>query len=456
MKNTQRTLLVLSQTALFMSPLVAMAGGNFNALLSKYQNGKSEAAPTAQLRAKRSPTSTPAPAPVAASVVESKPVAPSEEESTFGLSGGWGGLRKGLSEKGYEFDAVYKGEWVQSSNTGLGSHGGFLGNLDLKARIDAEKAFGLSGLKFMVYGLGNHGHKPSPVVGDAQGTSNIETPYSTFKLYELFAEQSFAGGKASALLGLHDLNTEFYVTDSSGLFRNSSFGVGKELAQSGQNGPSIFPETSLALRLKANPTPDFVLQTAVFDGIPGNPPNHFGTQFSLKSSDGLLVVNEAAWLKPQVDGASLSASKYALGFWSYTAPADRDDGNGQTGNYGGYLLIDQAINFSSSVFLRHGWTYGEIADKTYASCTSLGLNYRGLIPRRGQDRLGLGLTLAATNDRARANGSEARETAFEVVYRAELRNGLALMPDYQFVKDPQASKANGNSHVFSLRAEISL
>jgi porin len=49
-------------------------------------------------------------------------------------------------------------------------------------------------------------------------------------------------------IGLYDLNSEFDVIEAAALFLNPSHGIGPDFAQSGRNGPSIFPVTSLAIR----------------------------------------------------------------------------------------------------------------------------------------------------------------------------------------------------------------
>lgn len=448
----------------FNGNLYADGQSSFDALLSKYNTSEvtPEVKSISHLRKKRDAGHKKDALKIVeesrepASVTNPEVVGKPEVVHNYGLSGNWGGARDQLSDKGYEFEFVYKGEWASSWNKSLGNKGGYLDNLDVRAKVDGEKAFGAKGLRLFMDVLGNHGFKTSQYVGDAQGTSNIETPYNTAKLYELYAEQSLWEGKASVLLGLHDFNTEFYALDSSGIFRNSSFGVGKELAQSGANGPSIFPETSAALRVRVNPTPDFYLQTAVFDGVPGNPPDHYGTQFSLKSSDGLLLVQEAAFTHANTEGSSLSASKYAMGVWSYTNAFDKANGSGKTGNYGMYFLVDQYLSTGSSVFLRQGWAPGDLDGKPYSSCTSFGFNFRGIMPKRDQDHLGVGATMAVTDKSARKSGLSNQETTLEVVYRAEISTGVAMIPDYQYVVNPSAKSGQGNSNAVALRFELSL
>jgi hypothetical protein len=78
--------------------------------------------------------------------------------------------------------------------------------------------------------------------------SNIDAPRAV-RLYEVWADWTFGASDASMRFGLYDLNSEFDTTEARSLFMNSTFGVGHELGQTGHNGPSIFPSTSLALRM---------------------------------------------------------------------------------------------------------------------------------------------------------------------------------------------------------------
>jgi len=73
------------------------------------------------------------------------------------------------------------------------------------------------------------------------------------------------------LAGRYDVNTESYRLISADLFFNSSFGIGPELAKSGFGDPSIFPNTSLALRDAYKPSPNSVLRVALVDAAPLDP-----------------------------------------------------------------------------------------------------------------------------------------------------------------------------------------
>lgn len=125
-----------------------------------------------------------------------------------------------------------------------------LDNLKLSADLDLEAAMGWSGATLHVSALNNSGAMPNDDAGTLQGVNNIEVSQQRARLFEAFIEQSFADGRGSALVGLYDVNSEFYANESAGLLIAPAFGIGSELAATGPNGPSIFPSTALSARLR--------------------------------------------------------------------------------------------------------------------------------------------------------------------------------------------------------------
>ncbi|MGE0682955.1 MAG: carbohydrate porin, partial [Candidatus Binatia bacterium] len=166
------------------------------------------------------------------------------------VTGGWNGMRTSLLEQGVSLEAVYTGEMFSNLSGGLRRKAVYLDNVDLMLTIDTERAFGWEGGRFFLYGLGNQGGNPSEHIGDIQIASNIEAP-DTWKVFEAWFQQNLFRNRLSLLAGLYDVNSEFAVLKTADLFLNSSFGIGHAFAQSGKNGPSIFPATSLGLRMAA-------------------------------------------------------------------------------------------------------------------------------------------------------------------------------------------------------------
>lgn len=381
---------------------------------------------------------------------------PSQGVENFGITGDWEGLRNDLDANGVSLGVIYKGEASQVLSGGLDRKNAFLQNLDIKLLIDANKLLEWKGTSFFIYGIGDwgasQGFKPTLFVGDEQGTSNIETSADTFKLYEIWIQQKFAEEQASVLFGIHDLNSEFYVTDSSTLFLNSSFGIGRELSQTGLMGPSIFPSTTMALRLKIESTNGFYLQTGVFNALAGDVNSASKVNFTINSSDGFLLINEVGF-----NANEDQISKYALGYWAYTRTfADLSvqvtDGVGnsvprQVNSSGAYLLFDQSLTAMTSLFFRYG--VASTGSNFVKDDIAGGVVLLGPISTRPEDKLGLAFTRVSSN-----SGNQPAECAYELSYRIELAQGLALQPDLQYIINPGFSEDNSRAFVGGLRLEV--
>lgn len=247
-----------------------------------------------------------------------------------------------MQDNGITLEAIYTGEAVRKFSGGLNKQDSvYHDNLDLSISMDTEKLLSWPGGTLFIYGLRDHGGSPSgDLGGDLQGFSNIEAP-DQFIIYELWYEQQFANDRASLLFGLHDLNSEFYVSDYAGLFLNSSFGIGPELTA---NVPaSIFPKAGLGIRARVRPLENWYIQGAVYDGDPATR--------RLKSGEGKMAILES--------GLSGDTGTYKAGYWQHTANKSY---NNQTfsSDYGVYAIIDQQLlHFEGSTavgaFIQWGW-----------------------------------------------------------------------------------------------------
>src|SRR6267378_7232835 len=167
-----------------------------------------------------------------------------------------------LAKRGAAVTVVYGGAVFSALDGGVRRGETYFGNLNLQLSIDGERLFGRSGLTVLVDFLWIHGGQPSALLGDAQGVSNLSAP-SKITLNEAWLQYDLFGNRFSVLAGRYDLNVEFYRVRTAGLFLNSSFGFGPEFSGSGVEGPSIFPNTSVGVRLAFKPASNFVVRTAV-------------------------------------------------------------------------------------------------------------------------------------------------------------------------------------------------
>jgi porin len=288
---------------------------------------------------------------------------------------------------------------------------------------------------------------------------------------------------------LYDLSSEFDVIESAALFIHSSFGTGPELASSGTNGPSIFPTTSLGVRVRTILGSRFVWQAVVLDGVPGDINDNQGTQIRFYDDQGVLIASEAAMLWYEAEGEQASMMrlrrrrvgrgwgelpyklKLALGAWGYTAkqpllassnPDRPEKGHGHPGLY---ILVD--IDASAwdplgsrdvALFARAGVADGDTT--RFAGYVGGGIVYTGLFPFREQDQLGFAVAAARNGngfERAAENdGMQTKnfETALEWTYRLQLTPWLALQPDIQYVIHPGGIAGRNAAVVAGLRYEV--
>ncbi len=373
---------------------------------------------------------------------------------------------------GLNWSVDYTADYVSNFSGGLARGGVYLGNLDVIIELDGAQIWGLEGNSVFLYGLNNHGGSPGSLVGDAQGLDNIEAP-AAWRLYEAWIEQTFGSSKFSLLAGLYDLNSEFDVIDSGGLFINSSHGIGLDLSQSGQNGPSIFPVTSLGLRLRWTPRPDIYIQAVVMDGVPGDPERPKNNIPHWDKSDGLLLVAEAGYIRVP-HGAGVRrfddngySFKVALGYWQNTSEIPPLlAGDGAT-NQGAYVLIDKSILRESdsgiqgmNMFFRFG--VAESSLNRFGSYVGGGVVYSGLFNGRGDDQIGFGVAVGTNGDpfrnAAKNHGvaTDLRETGFEFAYQAVISESASVQIDLQYIINPDMNPSTNNAFAGIMRWVFSL
>ncbi|MCC6395770.1 MAG: carbohydrate porin [Bacteroidetes bacterium] len=378
--------------------------------------------------------------------------------SRAALTGEWDGARKYLADRGLEFTFLYRTDQSANLRGGMESRTGAIHNLDLQLSIDAWAFVGWTGARLFVHYLANDGGTISRWTGDAQMISNLESPRLS-KFYQVWIEQAFFDHTFSILCGLYDLNSEFYVTNAATLFLNGSHGIGKELSQAGQNGPSIFPNTGGALRVKGSVN-ELYLQAAVLDGCPGNDDDPCAASFAWCPDQGVLLVAEGG-MEAAGDDDNLYR-KFAAGAWWFPRsnhyPID---------NRGFYLTAEQEIHREEgtesqglTVFSRVGFADAMLNEYHYH--LGIGFVYAGLLPGREDDMLGVAIAHAHHSDaflaQAQAGGVHMleAEVSLEVTYRAQIVPWLVFQPDIQYVIHPSGDPGIPNATVAGARIEVSM
>lgn len=410
-------------------------------------------------------------APAANSANDTAQTAKPEAPYTDTLFGDWGGLRTRLNAWGIEPAIQYKGDFWAVTKGGLKNGTNYNDNLDIRFSLDGEKLWGASGSKAFIYLLNNAGSHPNGSrIGSVQGIDNIEVAQGadTFKLYEAWLEQSFFDGKLAVLAGLHDLNAEFMVTDLSLNFNLPVMQTQQSFAQTGVNGPPIFPNTSLALRSTVKPTEDSYVSVAAFNALAGNPSALRGTHVDFDFKQGLLLVSEIGYTPPAADSDAV-LNKFALGGWGYTHQADDLTSLDAAGNpvghaqVGAYFLSSARVYYDAArgqalgVFARGGVADGDTAQVDWDY--ELGAVATGWVPTRPNSEIGAGFAQAHNGSKYRASvggPSDDSEYGLELYYRDTVYSGVVLQPDLQYVINPGSDPSVENATVFGLRMDVSL
>ena len=380
---------------------------------------------------------------------------------------------------------TYDGDSIRLLNVGQRAPTAFVGNLHLRVLAEAPVSSDWRDTTALLDIRVIHGSYARAGIHDAQGASNIAGPRGA-DVEELWVQHEFSAQHMSLLLGIYDLNTEFYRLQAAGLFLNSSFGIGPEFSQSGREGPSIFPRTAAGFRLAAKPAPGVVTRMAVMDGVPVVAPD--GSRGIFRAGDGLLVVAEVALVERADEAGDRGRDGYRLGrysslppygdklgvgVWRYTGryptvgPTATGPGNVQrlSRSSGGYLIGEKQLtgtegtaSHAASVFVQLG--RASSAANRFASYVGLGVVGSGWLPGRPADQAGLSVARAANGSAymsaQAALGAPAMraETTIEASYAARVTSWLTVQPDLQYIVHPNTDPLQRNALVAQLRFEV--
>lgn len=444
---------------------------------------------------------------VAQSVTSSRPSANLDTsiEDQLGPYGDPFGFRAYLKERGVTYSLTYIGESLGNVSGGFRRRGIYEGLLDLEIDVDLGPLLGWTGGAlhtnlFQIHGAG----LSRSAVGNLITISGIEALPSS-RVYELWFEQKFFGDQFGLKIGQIAADTEFAVTQTGTVFVNSTFGWPNNMAVVHPSGGPIYPLAVPGIRAKYVPNPNLSFQVGLFDGDPAGPArgtldsdpqrrNRTGTNF--RTSDPPLVIAEASYAYNIEAGSTGEAGTITLGGWYHFGRFDslRFDENGTSlaassstgvprrfrGQAGLYGLIDQTIyrepddpNDGASVFLRAS---GSPADRSLVDVyADVGIAYKGLLPGRSDDTIGLAFGLSRISPQARGLDADtilatgivtprrSSEAVIEATYQAVLGPGVTLQPDFQYVFRPGGGIANPrdaggarlrNAAVFGLRGTI--
>jgi porin len=409
-----------------------------------------------------------------------------KEPSPPYLSGDWGGLRPYLERKGLTFTLPYTNDFLANVRGGVGPGAVGIGVFQPQFDVDLQKLMGWEGGKIHAHGLITHGPFFSATyLGNILAVSNLEAG-PVARLYSLWYEQNAFNDHLSVRAGLMSADSQFLQSKTASNFINNGISWPTFLAANLPAGGPAYPLPAPGVRVRIKPINDVAFQAAVFSGDPSggdgsnqNVPLPTGTVFSFRG--GAFFIAEASYLPNQGAGAQGLPGAYRIGAWYHTSPrfADQRFDNiglsladpqstgiplNHTGDTGFYGVIDQMFyrvpgteDQGLSGFIRAG---GVPNDRNLISFyADGGLLYKGLVPRRPDDKVGIAAAYARVGGNARSLDADVGlfgnfiypirtgETMIEMMYQAQLAPWWLLQPELQYIVRPGGGVSNSDGSI---------
>ncbi|MFA7345626.1 MAG: carbohydrate porin [Terrimicrobiaceae bacterium] len=410
------------------------------------------------------------------------------------VTGDWFKTRPLLSGRGLEIFGNYTAEVWGNTSGGLKTGSVYTGLLSFGATLDLEKAMSWKGASVSTTWLWLSGRDASgDLVGNFLTISNI-AGFNTLRMFDLWFQQNFLDDRISIRLGQISADSDFLISDYSGLFINGTFGWPALAFMNQPNGGAGFPMGTLGVRLAVTPVDWFTFQCAAFQGnVFAQEVNRHGFRWRLDAETGYTFLNEAQFRWNHRGDETGLPGQLKSGVWFQTGQsADALASATSSGNSGYYLVLDQMLyrepgeptsdpgkdgksvvggtkSFKSPVTVEKsdqglGW-FGRVgfapADRNFINFYfDTGLSYKGLVPTRDDDTIGIGFGYAQISAGARSSLADedfsptGAEMVIELTYQAAITPSLIVQPDLQYIIHPGGTTGLGNALVIGARASV--
>src|ERR1700712_1989758 len=416
-------------------------------------------------------------------------------ERTLGL------LPNPYERLGIKFAATYIGEVLGNATGGLRQGATFEGRLNLAVDLDFDKLAGWKGLTAHANIFVIHGDGLSRTnLRNFFVVSGIEA-LPTTRLYEAYVEQKFFNDKWSIRAGQLAADSEFIASKYTDVFTNASLGWPAITAINLPAGGPSPPLAAVGARLSGKLNDSVTVFAAIFDGDsagpgPGDPQqrNRYGLNFRVNDPPLVLGEMQFSWknIAPNDDrdGAlkiggwrhfgMFSDQRFTLDARSIADPAGAGLGRMLRADDGIYSVLEQKIygvpkskDRGVGVFVR---TSASPSDRNLIDFyTDAGIDFIGLSDRRQNDKFGVAVGYAHVSKHAQALDRDyaffmgqpdwpirSSEALFTASYLYEIRSGLNLIPNFQYIVRPGGGATDPlgpnpgirlkNASVFGLRS----
>ena len=426
-------------------------------------------------------------------------------------TGDWFGVRDTLEDHGVTFDGRWRGTFYGITGGGMDAtgrqnvaRGAFDQEIVLGLKLDFAKLTGIDALEGLTaYGSVRYrdGYNPNNYVGASSlfqpsryqsGTQWRLMPfYLTYTTPELFGKKEFL-----TISGGWQNPYDFFLdSPDSKLFTNNAIGTAKGLGGNIAWGSSYAAWGGF---LKVKPTDWYYAMAGLYEAIPeATVYSNHGLGLAGFAQDpnanGLFAVGETG-VTPKI-GSSKLPGKYAVGSYYYGLENTSFFGQEYDGKYGFYWQADQMLFREPSpeapaplakgasdgksfkeykepaaekpklsdqgLYMINLVTYAPKYDNLYPFYFYTGLIYKGLIPTRDQDQLGIAFAYGnysyykiEDEEDAGKPIHQTYEAVVEADYRIQLTKFAYVQPFWQYIIRPNGTGLVQNANILGLHMGV--
>ncbi|MFJ4156248.1 carbohydrate porin [Pseudomonas sp. NPDC089752] len=406
------------------------------------------------------------------------------------MTGDWGGLRTELLEKGVDIKMGYMGESASNLRGGYQPHRHvtrYSDQFNLGVDVDLEKWAGWEDTKFSFALSNRNGSELDEVTADPRAksfnsTQEINGRGSVTRLGQLWLSKGWFDDKINLKAGRYAVSDEFAVEDC--VFQNLAF-CG---SQPGNYVDSIHngPISQWAARLRYRFTDEVYGQIGAYNVNPSNLDNDNGLKVHVQGTTGTLVPVELVWT-PTLNKLP---GEYRVGYYHSTAEAPDvyKDINNQpaaltgadyrtnSSRHGSWIVAKQQLtsvgsDTSRGLTVVASATFMDRASTPVDSYQKAALLYTGLFDSRPGDTLGFGVARIHGSSRFLRNAQTANEQSgatfedpgyvpeqhtmyvAELNYRVAVTGWLSVLPNLQYLKNPDGQREVDNTWVAGLQVQ---
>ena len=356
--------------------------------------------------------------------------------------------------------------------------------LELDLKFDWGKIAKINGLTSHVTFVNRTGENASlKLLGDNVFQSQAVyggTHHKPIHLVQAYFEEQ--SGKLNLAAGRLPVGEAFASSPLYCDFMNTAL-CGYPHALAAKQGFSTFPNSTWGARLKFSASKQFYVQTGAYQVRPeaGGP---WGFNWGWSGTTGTYVPLELGW-EPKFGNGSLPGHyKVGGGYDTSSYPDNFADRNGNSfalsglaprsrkGRHSFYLLVDQMIDRhgdgdQNGLILMAGAVHSKPINSQISGFAFVGAADQGLIPGRPKDTAGLLLAYAKISPSAvqtqeiqqslglpllyEAKGVQSHEALIEARYDLVFGKHWHVMPDFQYVIRPGATRAQHNGLLGGIR-----